>query len=124
MVLRNAVIALEVLVGFSAVAGGIYALLGAPGVPRAWLEGSPLRSYRLPGVVLVLVVGGTSSVAARLLLAGNSQARLLSVLAGIVVLAWAGVEMMYLTKRHWSHWVPALIGLAIVVLAALLPAPG
>ncbi len=124
MTLRNVLIVLEIAIGFAALAGGVYALLGAPGVSRAWLAGSPFASFRLPGVVLVVIVGGTSLTAARLLIGDFSAARTLSVVAGIALLGWAGVQMMYLSKRHWSQPVAALFGLAITVLAALLPAPG
>ena len=124
MTVRTVLIALEVAIGFAAVAGGVYALLGAAGVPRAWLAGSPFSSYRLPGVVLLVIVGGTSLTAARLLLGDYSTARLLSFLAGVVLLAWAAAQMMYLSRRHWSQPLSALLGFAVAILALLLPAPG
>ena len=65
MTVRTALTWLEVVVGFAAVAGGVYALLGAVGVPRAWLAGSSFSTYRFPGLVLLVVVGGTCLTAAR-----------------------------------------------------------
>ena len=124
MSLRTLLVVLEMAIGFAALAGGIYALLGAPGVPRAWLAGSPFSSFRLPGAVLVVIVAGTCLTAAGLILGDHSTARLLSFLAGIVLLGWAAVQLMYVSRRHWSQPAVALFGFAIAVLAALMPAPG
>lgn len=45
----------DVAVGASAIGGAAYALGGATAWPVEWLEGTPLRSYRVPGLVLGFV---------------------------------------------------------------------
>ncbi len=124
MSVRNVLLVLEVIVAFAAVAGGVYALLGAPGMSRQWLTGTPFTSYRVPGAILIVFVGGTSATAARLLIGDYSTARLLSFMAGVLVLGWVAAQMMYIGRRHWSQPVSALFGAAIAILALLLPAPG
>ncbi len=47
--------------GLSGIAGGL-ALVADPtgeliGIPLVWLEGSPFRDYRIPGIVLLVVLG-------------------------------------------------------------------
>ena len=45
-------------------AGGYYGLSGAPGVPLEWLADSPFMDYFIPGLILLVVVGGAFSFAA------------------------------------------------------------
>jgi hypothetical protein len=49
--LHTFLIVIEILIGVAALAGGVFALLGAAGVPQAWLEGAPFSTYRIPGVI-------------------------------------------------------------------------
>jgi hypothetical protein len=52
-------------VGLTAVGGGIALATGAEGnrFPLAWLKGTPFDSYLIPGLILAVVVGGSSAVA-------------------------------------------------------------
>ena len=43
-------IGIDALIAVNAVGGAWYALAGAPNVPKEWLEGSPFRDYRVPGL--------------------------------------------------------------------------
>jgi hypothetical protein len=122
--LHTFLIVIEILIGVAALAGGVFALLGAAGVPQAWLEGAPFSTYRIPGVILIVVVGGTSLTAAGLLLGSHSSSRLMSVLAGVVLLGWAAGETTYLNRRHWTQGASAILGIAITIPSLLLPAPG
>ncbi|HYI19120.1 MAG TPA: hypothetical protein VD836_10450 [Solirubrobacteraceae bacterium] len=47
---RAALIGIDALIAVNAVGGAWYALAGAPNVPKEWLEGSPFRDYRVPGL--------------------------------------------------------------------------
>src|SRR5687768_13830790 len=58
--LRASLVALLALVGVNALAGGYYAVSGAPGVPVEWLRGTPFQSYLIPGLILFCVVGGSA----------------------------------------------------------------
>src|SRR5919199_3584570 len=60
----RALIALNAAAGASALAGMWYALGGAPNVPREWLDGSPFRDYRTPGLILGGVYAPVSLAAA------------------------------------------------------------
>lgn len=61
-----------------------YALVGL-------LEGSPFPDYRLPGLALGVMVGGTAVAAAILLARGHPWASLVSLASGIVII---GFELM------------------------------
>jgi hypothetical protein len=82
---------LGILLGFialNAFGGGAYGIAGAEDVPRAWLEGSPFRDYLIPSVFLLLIVGGSAWLATIALFADWSNARVLTLTAAGVVLAW------------------------------------
>jgi hypothetical protein len=122
--LRALLITLEIVIGVGAVGGGIYALVGAKSVPREHLEGTPFRSYFVPGLVLLVVVGGSMLLAATLLLLEAPLARVVSLEAGVILLVWIGVQVSLIGYRHWLQPLMAALGLAIVVLSFFLPAPG
>ena len=63
-IVRYTLGALLAFAALNAFGGGYYAISGAPGVPVEWLNGSPFRSYFIPGLILFFVVGGAFLVAA------------------------------------------------------------
>lgn len=121
---RMVLIVLEIIIGVGAVGGGVYVLLGAPGVPREWLQGSPFRSYAAPGLVLLVVVGGSMFAGAGLLLADASRARSVSLIAGLVLVGWIVAQVSVVGRRHWLQPVCLVLGFAVVVLSLFLPSPG
>lgn len=121
---RTTLIVFEVLIGAGAVAGGVVALTGAKAVPREWLHRIPFKAYFIPGLVLLVVIGGSMLAAAGLLLAGASVARLVSVEAGIVLLGWISAQLAMIGYRHWLQPLFIVLGLAVVMLSFALPSPG
>jgi len=105
----------ELLVALNAVAGAVYGLGGAAGVPRAWLDGSPFASYVVPSIVLLVAVGGSMALAAATVLRRVRRAPEVSIAAGAVLLVWIGVEVLII-PFNWLQ--PAFAALALVVIAA------
>lgn len=105
----------------NAVVGGSYALSGAPGVPREWLEESGLRDYFWPGLILVTVVGGSLLMAALAVLAGWRAARPMALAAGGLVLVWLAVELAVVGNFTWLQPARAIAAALIIALARLLP---
>ncbi len=122
--LRTGLIVLQLFIGALAVGGAVYALSGAPNVPREWLRDTPFRSYRVPGMVLLVMVAGSMFTAAGLLIAGSGAARLVSLEAGVILLGWIGVQVSLIGFRHWLQPVMGVLGAVVVVASFLLPAPG
>ena len=82
---------LIVLTGFLAattIAGGIGLLAGAIPLPVEWLHGSPFRSYAIPGLTLLVIVGGSASIATVLLLLRHTRAVIAAVFAGAMIMAF------------------------------------
>lgn len=116
--------AMGVLLAFAALnafGGGYYALSGAEGVPVEWLEGSPFRSYLIPGIILFVVVGGAFLTAAILAFARSRHARKAAFLAVTVVFGWLAVQLAIIGYVSWMQPVTAAVALLILLLALKLP---
>jgi hypothetical protein len=96
-----------------AFAAGYYGLTGAPGVPLAWLEGTPFVDYVLPGLLLFVVVGGVFTAAALAVLTHAPWARAAATLAGVLVLAWMALPGL--------APIAAVLALVVLVLSMRLP---
>lgn len=70
--------------------------LGAVGIipPTEYLRGSPFDSYLVPGLILLLVVGGTQAFAFVLLLRRSDWAVAAAGVAGCGLLIWVFVQMV------------------------------
>lgn len=91
---RLVVIAVATIVGVGALFGGYGLLSDAEGlgVKPEWLEGSPFPDYRVPGIVLLVVIGG-GMVATVLLAVRRSRFSASAALAmGVSLLIWGAVE--------------------------------
>lgn len=92
--LRKTAFIVEALVGVSALAGG-YGLVSdaeALGMKREWLDGTPFDSYTIPGLFLLIVIGGGMLGAAVLSMARPAAAPIAALAMGAVLLAWLLIE--------------------------------
>lgn len=94
-------IAIGVLAGFialTAIGGGIAILIGADEFPAEWLAGTPFRDYTIPALVLSIVVGGSSLVAAVTVWSGRRLGVLASMAAGLIMAGFIVVEVLILKQ--------------------------
>lgn len=113
--LRPVLGALLAFVALNALGGGIYGLLGAKGIPKEWLEGSPFASYFVPSLVLLFVVGGSLLSATIALFTRSHYARRLVTGSGVVLLLWIGVQVAIIGYVSWMQ--PAMAASAVMILA-------
>ena len=93
---RMTLAGLHLFMGFWCVLGMLYAVGGAEGVPREWLDGSPFGDYVVPGLILGILVGGAHFVAAGALLRFSSHSDEIAGLAALVLMIWVAEETMFL----------------------------
>lgn len=128
--IRIALAIIEAVVGLGAIGGGIAILTGAfdQWFSLAWLAGTPFSDYTIPGLVLLLVVGGGMLLGAATQLIQREWAVLLSAALGLMLLGWEVVEVAII-DRYAQAVVPsavvqqalfAVLGLVIFGLAAFL----
>ena len=123
----------EAFIALSAIGGGIALLLGTyqNGVlieaggrgqfPLEWLQNTPFSDYTIPALVLAIVVGGSSLIAALMIFTDRAVGVLASVAAGLIMAGYIVVEVVML--RQGVSWIEGLyfgLGLLISGLAAYL----
>lgn len=101
---------LDGAVGLSAIGGAIYAVGGAKDWPREWLEGSPFKTYLVPGLVLGLVHAPINLVAARALLGKHPGATQAALVAGVVQVGWILVQARIIGMRSFLQPLLGAIG--------------
>lgn len=97
---RGALPALDGAVALTAVPGGVALTVGAEGerYPTDWLRRTPFTTYRVPGVLLSGLVGGSAALAAAQLLRYGDAGSAWSVPAGVILVGWIGAEIVLLDQ--------------------------
>ncbi len=91
---RITLIVLNTFLSITAVAGGVGLISGWITLPVEWLHGSPFRSYTIPGLVLLVVVGGGGLIATVTIWRRHELAALLSIVAGTIIMCFEVVEVL------------------------------
>jgi hypothetical protein len=113
---RWVVASVEIIVGLSAVFGGYSLLSDADGLgaKQAWLEGSVFSDYTVPGLFLLVVIGGGMLVAAAVTIVAQPLAALAAGAMAVVLGAWGVIETVTVGWRGTPQ---------LVLLAAFVAAP-
>lgn len=111
----KAAFTISLFVAISAVGGAVALILGAAGpVP---LEHTPFETALFPGVVLAVMVGGTSSVSAVLVARRSTFAIDAMLLAGGTLVIWIVAELAMLRATSWLQLVYGGLGVILLALA-------
>lgn len=102
----------EAFVGVSAMAGGAALVSGAvdPGVEL--VRGSVFSGYRVPGLILLVAVGGSALIAAWTTWRSTSHAALFTTIAGVIMSHWIVTEWA-VVGFHWLQVPYLIIGIAM-----------
>jgi hypothetical protein len=106
------------LAALNAFAGGIYAIIGAPGIPAELLEGSPFSEYLIPGIILFVLVGGSFLAASLAMLKNSPKAISLSYFSLLIVAGWLAVQISiigYVTVMQPATAIYSAIMLALIL---------
>ena len=119
-----AVIALLFL-SLTALYGGSVLIVNAHGnpwgmMPLSLLEHTPFHSWLVPGIVLLTANGVLGLWVLGLVLAHRRQDGLWTIFQGCVLLGWLTVECVLLRTVIWPHYMYGAVGLALILLGALL----
>jgi hypothetical protein len=106
---RLTLVVLEAFVALTSIACGIGLAVGAVQLPLAWLAGTSFSDYTLPGLIMAVVVGGSSFLAAELIRVGRSGDVVASILAGLFLLGCEVAEVAML-DRNLGNWLPLALG--------------
>jgi hypothetical protein len=117
---RIVLIAVALFTGIMAVVGTVGLLSGAwsRDVPVEWLRGSPFSSYVIPALALLVLVGGSSFLAAFLLLARHHLGEPAALLAGTILVVFEIVEYLVIGLTFFLQPLMFALGLLLLGLAA------
>jgi hypothetical protein len=115
---RGGILGLTAFLGFTSVLGGSGILLGWIPLPEESLEGSPFDTYLVPGLVLLVIVGGSGLSAFTAAFFRHPLMAPASVVAGLMIMAYEFVEVAVI-GYHWLQAVYFFAGMATVMLGAL-----
>lgn len=102
----------------AAVYGGIGLMRNGMGMPMHDLDGTPFSSWTLPGVALLLFVAVPQGVAAAMVAVAHRWAALVAIVAGAGLVAWIGVEILWIGEYFFLQPVVVIFGLVEIGLAA------
>jgi len=92
--LYTTLIVLNIFLALTAIPGGFCLLAGIAVPPLDELKGSIFTDYTLPGLALMIIVGGSALLTAILLKRKNKYALLCSAAAGIIIMIFEFVEVL------------------------------
>jgi len=121
--IRRALTTLEGFIAICAFGGGIALATGELVMPASWL-GASFESYRIPGLILAIVVGGTMAGAGRVVWTDLRYARDASTGAGLVLLGWIFFQVVIIGYQSWLQPTFFLLALVILILGHQLPRSG
>ncbi len=113
---------LGLAVGVTAIYGGL-ALTARPDgsllhMPLALLQPTPFRSFLVPGLLLLLVIGVGNLLAGILVIRRAPGASTAAFAGGAALLTWILTEMILLRSVHWLQLTYLVVAIAILVEAA------
>lgn len=106
---RPTLIILEAFVALTSIACGIGLAVGAVQLPLVWLAGTPFSDYTLPGLVMAVIVGGSSFLAAEMIRAGREGGVVASALAALLLMGCEAAEVAMI-DRNLGNWLPLALG--------------
>lgn len=119
---RIGLVLIELFIAANAVWGGTMLMTDGWKLSHEWLDNTFFDSWFLPGVALLLIIGGSQLAAAATLLARRPYAREVSIAAGLVMVGWIVVQLAWLQVFHPVMQPTLLVaGVVIIALARRLP---
>jgi hypothetical protein len=110
----------EIVVGVGAIYGGYGLLSNAQGLgaKQAWLDGTVFPDYTVPGLFLLIVIGGGMFTAAALTLCRHRHAAPAAGVMATVLVLWGVTETVTIGWRGWQQLV--LVGAFVIAPAVIL----
>jgi hypothetical protein len=112
---------LELVVGLAAVWGAVALIRDGGGMPTEWLRNTPFDTWLVPGLALLVIIGGSQLAAAAAVLTNRRHARAASIGAGLILVGWIVVQVLVLRRFHVMQPTMFTIGCLTAALARRLP---
>lgn len=87
------------------------------GLPWNLLEDTPFKTYRDPGILLAIIVGGTNLLAVFLNMLGHPARYNWAMAGGFMACGWIIGQILIINTLHWMHFVYLITGILIIMSA-------
>lgn len=119
--MKKLLITLLLFQGITAVISGIELMrTNGLGMPVSFLSNSPFTSFLIPGLILTIIIGGTSLLAAFFLLKNHKFALHASAAGGFGILIWIFTEQYMIHESSFLQVIYFSIGILILTLTMLI----
>ena len=92
--LYTSLISLNIFLALTAIPGGFCLLTGIAAPPVDELKGSIFTDYTIPGLALMIIVGGSALLASILLIRKYKYAVFYSAIVGLIIMVFEFVEIL------------------------------
>lgn len=96
--LRILITTIAAFTALTAIGGGIAMLIGADKFPLEWLRDTPFKDYTIPALILTIVVGGSSLLAAVSVAFHQKIGPYAAIAAGMIMAGFITVEVLLLEQ--------------------------
>mgnify|MGYP006946326266 FL=1 len=119
--MRILLLFLLAFIALSAVVSGMF-MLSYPdgsflGLSVSLLNDTGFQSFAIPGMLLAVLVGGTSLVAVVLNALAHPMRYNSAILASVVLIGWILVQIVMIHTLHWLHFVYLFLALLVLLLS-------
>ncbi|HEY6062739.1 MAG TPA: hypothetical protein VIV35_03965 [Chitinophagaceae bacterium] len=115
---------LFILVSFIAITATLSGLLmisdpggGILNLPLSLLDNTPFKDYRIPGILLTIMVGGVNLIALFFNMQRHPSRYNWAMAGGFMISVWILVQLLLVQAAHWLHFIYLGIGLLIILIA-------
>ncbi|MER7604401.1 hypothetical protein [Nocardioides sp. NPDC127503] len=112
---RKALFGLLLFNGLSATAGGLALMTDWIPEQASWVRDTDFPSNYFPGVILMAVVGGSSLIAAAVMVKRSEGWQLASIVAGSIMVFWIVGEVASIRAFHFLQVIYLLSGALVVI---------
>lgn len=114
--LYTTLIILNVFLALTAIPGGFCLLTGIAAPPIDELKGSLFTDYTIPGLALMIFVGGSALLTSIMLIRKNKYALLFSAMCGLIIMFFEFVEVLAIGSPTGAGLVMQIIYFVLGVL--------
>lgn len=115
-ILYPALITLNLFLAVTAIPGGFCLLTGIAAPPIEELNGSWFNDYTIPGLALMIIVGGSALAASVMLIRKHKYALFYSAMVGLIIMTFEFVEVLAIGSPTGAGLVMQIIYFVLGVL--------
>ncbi|MEP6746187.1 MAG: hypothetical protein ABJB86_00600 [Bacteroidota bacterium] len=119
--MKTILIIITSLIAASAIVCGMMMLRDPDGsslqLPLSVLGHTNFKDFAIPGYLLIIIVGGSNSLAAMTLFLRQKSARFFSVAAGLFISVWIATQLWLINVIFWLQFIYLFAGIVILLIS-------